>query len=144
MLDGAGSKRNKMRAIAYVCKDRSRNKVLPGCHYWEWNIKGYCNQFNSYTNLLYHKIKEWQASCFFFFFWISKETQTSLFYHGTTRCANLSFKGPFRYPKKHNQFGQSGTMTIPYMHVFGSKLWQLFCQLVLGSIFKWQPWLGQM
>ena len=44
MLDGAGCKRNKMRAIAYVCKDRSRNKVLLGCHYWEWNTKGYCRK----------------------------------------------------------------------------------------------------
>ena len=22
-------------ATAFVCKERSRNKVLPGCHYWE-------------------------------------------------------------------------------------------------------------
>ena len=141
-----------MREIDYVCKDRLGNKVLPRCHYWEWNTKGYCSQFNSYTSLLYYKIKELQASSFFFFLSfvvvvvivvvISMETQASLSYQGTTRCANISFKGPFRDPKKHNQSGQVAPW--PYMHVFGSKLWQLFCQLVLGSIFKWQPWLGQM
>ena len=49
---------------------------------------------------------------FFFFFLIGKETQTSLSYQGTTRCANISLKGLFPDPERHNQSGQSGTMTV--------------------------------
>ena len=30
-----------------MCKDRSGNKVLPGCDSWECDTKRCCNQFNS-------------------------------------------------------------------------------------------------
>ena len=49
---------------------------------------------------------------FILFFLIGKETQTSLSYQGTTRCANISLKGLFPDPERHNQSGQSGTMSV--------------------------------
>ena len=117
MLDGAGSKRNKMREIAYVCKDRLGNKVLPGCHYWEWNTKGYCSQFNSYTSLLYYKIKELQASSFFFFFCFccccDKYGNTSIIILSRNhKVCKHQFQGSIPRSQETQSIWPSGTMTI--------------------------------
>ena len=91
ILDGAGSKRIKLRETTYACKDKSGNKVLPGCHSWECYTKGYCNQFNYQTS--------YDSS--------TKQRNHKDHYPIKWQCANISQTqtGPFLHLGRHNQSG---------------------------------------
>ena len=57
-----------MRATAYVCKDRSGNKVLPGCHYWEWDTKDTAISLTLILAESTTKERNHKHPVFFFFF----------------------------------------------------------------------------